>query len=78
MFGVFFSSRKVLKRYKEDCLIINGAQSVRSEKRTIDFKNYLKQIPVSFRVYADFECNLKSVVGYEGSYSKQYKNSHSL
>ena len=78
MFGVFFSSRKVLKRYKEDCLIINGSQSVRSEKRTIDFKNYLKQIPVSFRVYADFECNLKSVVGYEGSFSKQYKNSHSL
>ena len=70
LFGVFFNSRKVLTKYKKDCLSINGAQSVRFEKRTIEFKNYLKQIPVPFRVYADFECNLKSVEGYEGSYSK--------
>ena len=52
---------------KEVCLIINGAQSVRLEKRTIEFKNYVKQIPVWFKIYADLE----SVQNYEGSYPKK-------
>ena len=52
---------------------INGAQSVRLEKGTIKFKNYFKQIPVPFKIYADFECKLKSVESYEGSYSKNIK-----
>ena len=47
---------------------INGAQSVRFEKVTIEFKNYFKQIPVPFKVYAYFECNLGSAESYEGSY----------
>ena len=50
---------------------INGAQSVRFEKGTIEFKTYFKQIPVPFKVYADFECNLKSVESSEGSFSKK-------
>ena len=53
---------------------INGAQSVRLEKGTTEFKNYFKQIPVPFKIYADFECNLKSVESYEGSYSKKYQD----
>ena len=57
---------------------INGAQSVRFEKDAIEFKICFKQIPVPFRVYADFECNLESVEGYEGSYSKKLSKSHSL
>ena len=44
------------------------------EKGTIEFKNYFKQIPVSFKIYVDFECNLKSVKNYEGSYSKKYQD----
>ena len=47
-------------------MTINGAQSVRLEKGIIEFKNFLKQIPVSF--------NLKSVESYEGSYSKIYQD----
>ena len=42
---------------KKVCLSINGAQSVRLEKGTTEFKNYFKQIPVPFKAYADFECN---------------------
>ena len=53
---------------------INDAQSVRLEKGTIEFKNYFKQIPVPFKIYTDFECNLKSVESYEGSYSKKYQD----
>ena len=46
----------MLAEHKRVCLSINGAQSWRLEKGTIEFKNYFKQIPVSFKIYADFEC----------------------
>ena len=65
-----FSSKKILTEHKEVCLSINGAQSVRLEKGTIEFKNYFKQIPVPFKIYTDFECNLKSVENYGGSWKK--------
>ena len=51
-----FSSENVLTKHKEDCLSINGKQSVKLEKRIIKSENYFKQIPVPFKVYADFEC----------------------
>ena len=63
-----FSSKNVLPEHKEVCLSINGAQSVRLGKGTIVFKSYFKQMPVLFKIYADFECNLKSVESYDGSY----------
>ena len=52
---------------------INGKQSVKLEKGIIEFKNYFKQMPVPFKIYADFECNLRSVKCDEGSYTKKYK-----
>ena len=69
-----FSSKNVLTKHKEVCLSINGAQSVRLEKGTTEFKNYFKQISVPFKIYANFECNLKSVKNYEGSYSKKHQD----
>ena len=42
------------------------------EKGIIEFKNYFKQLPVPFKIYADFECNLRDVGIYEGSYTKKY------
>ena len=69
-----FSSKTVFTEHKKDSLSINGVQSVKLKKGTIKFKNYLKQIPVPFKIYADFECNLKSVESYEGSYSKKYQD----
>ena len=59
-----FNSKNVLTEHKEICLNINGAQSVRLVKGTIEFKYYFKQIPVPFKIYADFECNLKSAESY--------------
>ena len=67
-----FSSENVLIKHKEDCLSINGQQSVNLEKGIIEFKNYLKQLPIPFKVYADFECNLRDVEIYEGSYTRKY------
>ena len=70
----FFSSKNVLTEHKKVCVSINGAQSVRLKKRTIEFKNYFKQIPVPFKIYAEFECSLKIVVSYEGSYEEKYRD----
>ena len=67
---MFFSSEYVLIKHKEDCLSINGQQSINLEKGTIEFKNYFKQLPVPFKIYADFECNFKNVECYEGTYTK--------
>ena len=35
----YFSSKNLLAEHKEVCLSINGAQSVRLEKGTTEFKN---------------------------------------
>ena len=56
-----FSSESVLIKHKENCLSINGKQSVKLEKGIIEFENYFKQIPVPFKIYVDFECNLRGV-----------------
>ena len=61
-------------KYKENCLSINGKQSVKLEKGIIKFEKYFKQIPVSFKIYADFECNLKNAKCNEGSYTEKYKD----
>ena len=53
---------------------INGAQSIRFQKGTTEFKNCFKQIPVLFKFYADFGCNLKSVESYKGFCSKKYQD----
>ena len=49
-------------------------QSVKLEKETIELQNYFKQIPVPFKIYADFECDLEEVESYEGSYTKKYED----
>ena len=64
-----FSSESVLTEHK-DCLNINGKQSVKLEEGIIEFENYFKQIPVPFKIYADFVCNLEEVESYEVSYTK--------
>ena len=63
-----------MTEHKNVCLSINGKQSVRLEKGTIEFKNYFKQIPVPFKIYADFEFNLEGVEIWEGSHSKKYQD----
>ena len=66
-----FSSENILTKHKEDCLIINGKQLVKLE---VELENYFKQIPVPFKIYADFECTLEGVESYEGSYTKKYQD----
>ena len=48
-------------------------QSVDVEEGIIKFENYSNQLSVPFKIYADFECNLRGVESYEGSYTKNIK-----
>ena len=43
---------------------------------SISFKNYFKQLPVPFKIYADFECILKGVKSDKnnGSYTGKYQD----
>ena len=74
-----FSSEKILSEHRKACLVINGKQSVRLESGFISFKNYSKQIPAPFQIYADFKCFLKKVDGdiacnSNSSYTRKYQN----
>ena len=67
------NSENMFAKHKKDCLSINGKQSVKLEEGTTDFENYFEQIPVPFKIYTDFKCNLKGTESYEGSYSQNIK-----
>ena len=73
-----FSGKNVLNEHKKDCLLINGGHNVKLEKGVIEFKNFNKQIPVPFKIYADFECLLKVCdVGIDNdcfSFTKKYQD----
>ena len=71
-----FSNEKVLIEHREDCLVITRKQNVKLKSSTISFKNYFKQIPVPFKIYADFKCIFKKVdiieCDSDSSYTKNY------
>ena len=60
----------MLMKHEENCLSINSKQSIKLAKGIIEFENYFKQTPVHFKIYADFDCNLRGIECYEGSYTK--------
>ena len=67
-----FSNEKVMIKHKEDCLSINGTQSLYVEEGIVKFENYSRQLTVPFKIYADFECNLQDTEIYEGPCTKKY------
>ena len=55
---------------------MNGKQSVKLKRSSINSKDYFKQLPVPFKIYADFECILKRVKSSNqnnGSYTEKYQ-----
>ena len=74
MFTVF-SSEEILIEHK-DCLIKNDKEKAKLESGYISFINYFKQMPVPFKIYADFECILKKLMVTlnitTSSYTKKY------
>ena len=78
-----FSSENVLKEHKKDCLLINKGLNAKLERGFIEFKNFNNQIPVPFKIYADFECLLNAIplkgcdVGIDNdcfSYTRKYQD----
>ena len=54
-----FSNKNLLTEQTKISLKLNSEQAIKLEGGFIKFKNYFKQVPVSFKVHADFECILK-------------------
>ena len=69
-----FSRENIFIKHKENCLSINGKQSLKLEEGAIKFENCFKQVPVHFKIYADFGCNLKNVKCNEGCYTEKYQD----
>ena len=68
-----FSTKEILNSLKERCLLINDTQAVKYETAIIKFKNFNKQIPIPFKIYADSECLLKRININKGGYTKLYQ-----
>ena len=68
-----FTTKEILNNHRERCLLINDTQAVKYETGIIKFKNYEKQIPIPFKIYADTECLLKRINISEGKYTKFYQ-----
>ena len=51
---------------------------IKDFNRVMKFENYFKQIPVPFKIYAGFECNLRGFESYKSSYTKKISRSHFL
>ena len=57
------SSKEHLEKHKVDCIEINGKQAIKMPKpgSTIAFRNYRRQLPAPFVIYADFEAITEKV-----------------
>ena len=53
-------------------MLINGTQAANYESGIIKFKNYEKQVPTMFKVYADTECFLERTNSYKGENTIKY------
>ena len=68
-----FTTEELLDQHKKQCLLINGSQEVNYESRIIKFKNYEKQVPIIFKIYADTECFLEKTNSYEVEHTTKYQ-----
>lgn len=59
-----FSTEEILFKHKPVCMVLNGEQSIRMPKTgsTVQFKNFHKQLPAPFVIYADFEAITEKVL----------------
>ena len=79
------SSKEHLEKHKVDCIEINGKQAIKMPEpgSKIAFRNYRKQLPAPFVIYADFEAITEKAnekadekaneKADEKSYTKQYQ-----
>ena len=65
-----FTTKEILNKNEKHCLLINDTQAVKCETAIIKSKNYEKQIPIAFKIYADTECVLKRINIDESKYTE--------
>ena len=72
-----FSSERVLNNHKDNCIQVNGTQAIEMPEpgSKIAFKNYRRQLPAPFVIYADFEAITEKVgeKASQKSYTEQYQ-----
>ena len=71
---------KKLTEHIEVFLKISGKQTVKLRSGSIKFKNYFKQLTVPFKIYTDFECDVKRIKcsdrGENASYNDEKDQDH--
>ena len=72
-----FSSERVLNNHKDNCIQVNGTQAIKmpEPESKIEFKNYRRQLPAPFVIYADFEAITEKVdeKAPQKSHTEQYQ-----
>ena len=73
-----FSREDVLTEHKNNCILINGKQAINMPKKgdKVFFKNYHKQLPVPFVIYADFEALTEKIQGCQPNNEKSYTEAY--
>ena len=73
-----FSREDVLTEHKNNCISINGEQAIQMPEKghIVNFKNYYKQMPVPFVIYADFEAITEKVLGCPPNNEKSYTEAY--
>ena len=51
------TSKEILNKHTSNCIVVNGKQAVQMPEKGnwVQFKNFNKQLPAPFVIYADFE-----------------------
>ena len=74
-----FSSERVLTNHKENCIQINGTQSIKmpdKDNNILKFKGFNKQLPVPFVIYADFEAITEKIHSCQRNDNKSYTEAY--
>lgn len=74
-----FTTKEGLDQHRGKCPLINGCQAVKMPnkgKNIVEFRNYYKQMPVPFVIYADFKAVTKKVQKCQPYGDKSYTDKH--
>ena len=72
-----FTKEEILDQHKKQCLLFRRCQAVNYKSGIMKFKNYEKQVPIIFKIYAHTECFLKRTNYCEAENKIKYKK-HTL
>ena len=73
-----FSREDVLNEHIDNCLSINGKQAIKMPKegQHVNFRNYFKEIPAPFVIYADFEALTEKIHNCQPNKEKSYTEAY--